>query len=149
MWNVPAEAVVCTPPDDSSSCAFPWLWHCRTWWNTGNTAGFHVGLRDHARKKEVISMFETEMNLWSSEPLTGLDNSSLGSIQDEWFVWLCWLFRGGFRRWIWQSPSHHDLLYIQDIWVHPARLSGELLKAALNTTQKLSRKIKNKNNLLR
>lgn len=44
LWILPAEVVAYTLPGGSSSYAFPWLWHCRTWWSTGNTADFHAGL---------------------------------------------------------------------------------------------------------
>lgn len=48
--------------------------------------------------------------------LTGMNRGSRRSIQSDGFVGFCRLFRG----WIWQAPSHHDLLYVQDLRVHGA-----------------------------
>lgn len=61
---LPAEAVACTLPGGSSSYAFPWLWHYRTWWSTGNTADFHAGLEQHRRNN--VNLSSAASSLWNS-----------------------------------------------------------------------------------
>lgn len=135
--TVPAEAVACTLPGGSSSYASPWLWHCRTWWSTGNTADFHAGLerggrQEEIREREIMQSYKVHLFKKLRSTLTGLNRGCRRSVQSDGFVRLCWLFRGSFWRWIRQSPSHHYLLYVQNPRVHPGVLEGFLL--ALTTT---------------
>lgn len=70
--------------------------------------------------KSFILCHHIELELKSTIVLlTGLNCRCIWSIQSDGFVWLCPFFRGGFWRWIWQSPSHNDLLYVQNLRVHP------------------------------
>lgn len=71
-----------------------------------------------------VAFSKLELKAVTTAPLTGLNSGCRGSIQSDGFVWFCWLFRGNFWRWIWQSPSHHYLLYVQNLRVHPGSLGG-------------------------
>lgn len=55
-------------------------------------------------------------HLW---PLTWLNWGTRRTIQNQSLVWFCWFFWGSLWRWIRESPSHHDLLYVQNLRVHP------------------------------
>ena len=125
-FSLPAADAVCTVPDDSSSCVSPWLWSCRKWWSTGNTAGFHAGLEGHDEIMQInkieVELNQIKLNWVKVVTLTGLDWGCRRSIQSDGFAWFCWLFRGNFWRWIWQPPSHHYLLYVQNPRIHPGTL---------------------------
>lgn len=112
--NIPAEAAAYIPPCGSSSYAFPWLWHCRMWWSTGNTAGFHAGLQQQeiGKRRSVFRLQLPNKDVIITT-LTGLNGGCRRPIQCDR------LLRSNLWGLIWQSPSHHYLLYIQNICVHP------------------------------